>query len=189
MRPNSDIFPCAMNFMVWLASFCVFSQCLLAYHSKDTSTSKNLRLSEAKANTSSSLPAVRYFDMAAMTKESATASAKLRSKVKDDTVPILWHPQTGGNPPAPPNWGDRNDSLLQAELEGVCLLWNSSCTGNRTAAVENFLGNNGTSHHLIGKPVECFRHGNGSDCTPALKSKYSRVKEWMRSQDCRNAWR
>jgi len=68
-------------------------------------------------------------------------------------------------------------------LEGTCMLWNTSCHGNKTHAMNEFFTN--TSHFLYTDP--CFQ-GDPTECdkgtSPERLLRYGQVKDWMRSPQC-----
>ena len=74
-----------------------------------------------------------------------------------------------------------NDSFL-AELQSDCVLWDSSCPGNRTAAVERFFKDeNGTSEYLHSHS-NCFLQDQ--QASPGCGPVYARVRNWMRTPQC-----
>ena len=84
-----------------------------------------------------------------------------------------------------PDYPVRSSSALAAELESECLLWNSSCTGNRSAAVENFFNMpNGTMNNLMSDLFNCFNNQSQPSCTPAMLAEYAEMKSWMRTPEC-----
>ena len=89
-----------------------------------------------------------------------------------------------------------------AEFEDVCLLWDKSCTGNRTLAIKNFFrpakttlasqfGLNTTAYNFDVLLNSCFR-GTGltdpSDCAkynpPSRLEEWDKIRSWMRSDQC-----
>ena len=81
----------------------------------------------------------------------------------------------------------KSNSALEAELESEFVLWNSSCTGNKSAIAESFFNTpNGTMYYLMNNRTGCFLNESQSDCTPALESDLAEVKSWMRSPDCQS---
>lgn len=79
-----------------------------------------------------------------------------------------------------------------------CLLWDSSCSGNRTSAIDTFFDQT-FQHDLLNN--KCFVQAGsinlvkGSDCDkynpPGRMSEFQKMKNWMRSQQCvsvANAW-
>ena len=97
----------------------------------------------------------------------------------------------------PPLLGKPN-AQLKVELDSECSLWNSSCTGNRTKAAEDFFQFGGTRDWLINGPngtnswdisknfttddTLCFREN--TNCTSELSSRYAEIKRWMRTVEC-----
>lgn len=71
-------------------------------------------------------------------------------------------------------------------LSDECLLWNSSCTGNKTLALDEFF--DGTLAFL--QENECFTdpHNASLDCSKYvsqdLMSEFAVIKDWMRSPQC-----
>lgn len=89
------------------------------------------------------------------------------------------------------NWGGHSSAgtsstslaNLIPDFEETCVLWNTSCSGNKTHAMDEFFTN--TSHVLyddvcfLGGPTECL------NMTSSQKlSRYGQVKDWMRSPQC-----
>lgn len=68
------------------------------------------------------------------------------------------------------------NETISSALKEECLLWDSSCTGNRTAAVNQFFKAGGTKDYLIN---ESGWFNNGS-------SKYAKMRDWMRSPQCKS---
>ena len=80
----------------------------------------------------------------------------------------------------------RSNDSLASELKNECVLWDDSCTGNKTAAaIQFFKPQNGTSEYLVSN-THCFVN-ESSDCGPAVLSEYARVKSFMRSPQCKLA--
>ncbi len=74
-------------------------------------------------------------------------------------------------------------SSLIPDFGETCVLWNTSCPGNKTHAMDVFFTN--ITHGLyvdvcfLGGPTECL------DMTASQKSsRYGQVKDWMRSPQC-----
>lgn len=95
---------------------------------------------------------------------------------------------------------ESNGTIIEAtatNFSDQCLLWDHSCTGNRTLAIQKFfsiafadagldLDNNG---RLLDN--DCFLQNsvvNQSDCNrynpPERLSDFEKIKKWMRSQEC-----
>ena len=80
---------------------------------------------------------------------------------------------------------------VETDLEDQCLLWDPSCSGNRTLAIDSFF-NPGFQNNLLGN--ECFNQmisvpSSGTlDCDkhnpPSRMSEFQEMKSWMRSQQC-----
>jgi len=86
--------------------------------------------------------------------------------------------------PVPTASARSNDSLA-SELRNECVLWDDSCTGNKTAAaIQFFKPQNGTSQYLV-PGDRCFEE-ESSDCNPEVLSGYGRLKSWMRSPHCKS---
>ena len=85
--------------------------------------------------------------------------------------------------PAP---STRSNSTLSSELQNECVLWDSSCSGNKTeAAIQFFKEQNGTSEFLLSGQDACFRQESGN-CSSAILSEYALIKDWMRSPQCQS---
>ena len=80
-------------------------------------------------------------------------------------------------------------------LDDMCLLWDTSCSGNRSLALRKFFGTS-----TFGDPYvalsgnQCFRQYGGvnlSDCEtfnpPSRLSEFQKLKDWMRSSQCASA--
>ena len=69
-------------------------------------------------------------------------------------------------------------------LKDECLLWNASCTGNRTLALDEFFER--TLAFL--QENECFVHHENPSCSklvsPDTMSEFAVIKTWMRSPQC-----
>lgn len=88
-------------------------------------------------------------------------------------------------------WGGHNSAATSSsslsdlipDLRETCMLWNTSCSGNKTKAMNEFFTN--TSHALyndacfLGSPVNCE---NMTSSEQSLR--YGQVKDWMRSPQC-----
>lgn len=90
-----------------------------------------------------------------------------------------------GSPITTPPWSRRTNSGLLAELKSECLLWDSSCSGNITAAAIKFFdaGGNGTQEYLFADTTNCFSNLS-PDCPPALVAEIADLKAWMRTPQC-----
>ena len=67
-----------------------------------------------------------------------------------------------------------------AQLREVCNLWDSTCSGNRTKAIQEFF------LEIIG-PLwsnKCFNRLDGYDCGNKINSMLDPVRHWMRSPSC-----
>lgn len=82
-----------------------------------------------------------------------------------------------------------------ASLEDMCILWDTSCSGNRTLAIGKFFGQSDDSDPWIAiSSNKCF-HWNGgvnlSDCgtyNPSNRlSEFQEIRDWMRSSQCASA--
>ena len=95
-----------------------------------------------------------------------------------------------------------NGSMVKAngtELYEDCVLWDDSCSGNRTAAIEKFfdaaLRTNNTNNIGSGPLLRnnCFQQlfVNVSDCDtynpPERLTEFLKIKNWMRSSQCVSA--
>lgn len=79
-----------------------------------------------------------------------------------------------------------NDSLAK-ELKNECVLWDESCSGDKTAAAERFFKDqNGTAAFLLSTESKCFLH-EAPDCSPTVMSEYRKIKDWMRGPHCISA--
>ena len=69
-------------------------------------------------------------------------------------------------------------------LKDECLLWNASCTGNKTLALDEFF--DGTLFWL--QKNECFVHNENPSCSKLVSqdtmSTFAVIKTWMRSPQC-----
>lgn len=75
-----------------------------------------------------------------------------------------------------------------------CLLWDPSCSGNRTLAIDTFFDPTFQRELLSNRcfvQAESVNLGNVSNCDkynpPGSLSEYQEVKSWMRSQQCVSA--
>jgi hypothetical protein len=76
--------------------------------------------------------------------------------------------------------GINNGPLPYQQLEEECVLWDSSCTGNKTAAMIGFFGG---TEDILGWN-ECFQNETSS-CSPSDLTEVQRLKAWMRTAECR----
>ena len=86
-------------------------------------------------------------------------------------------------------------SIDEATINGLgdqCILWDNSCSGNRTRALQQFFDTS-LGDHLLGN--FCFRNQTGCDCDmrnpPGRLSEFEKIKSWMRSPQCvsaQNQW-
>lgn len=74
-------------------------------------------------------------------------------------------------------------------LDDMCVLWDSSCSGNRTTAIEKFFR---STVDFGGNP--CFEQTPGGDSSacvtynpPARLLEWEKIKRWMRSSQCSSA--
>ena len=71
-------------------------------------------------------------------------------------------------------------------LSDECLLWNASCTGNKTLALKEFFG--GTLAFLQENECFVFPHNASLDCSKYVSqdviSEFAVIKDWMRSPQC-----
>ena len=69
---------------------------------------------------------------------------------------------------------------IVSELRDVCSLWDSTCSGNRTEAIQEFF------NQTIGSLTfnRCFNHIGGYDCGDEINSMLDPVRRWMRSSSC-----
>ena len=76
------------------------------------------------------------------------------------------------------------DGLPISSYSKQCMLWDSSCSGDRTAAINEFFGD--TVWALEEKP--CFVNTSLADCSKyesaQTLSEMGRIREWMRSPQC-----
>ena len=70
-----------------------------------------------------------------------------------------------------------------SELDGICVLWDSKCTGNRTQAMRDFF--EGVEEQL--ERNDCFLTPS-SNCSQKVSSaralEFQKIKDWMRSPPC-----
>jgi hypothetical protein len=69
---------------------------------------------------------------------------------------------------------------LPTELKEECMIWDSSCTGNRTMALQLFFDKTASELH----DNRCFLYENTSLCDPLALSQVPVIKSWMRSPQC-----
>ena len=74
-------------------------------------------------------------------------------------------------------------------LDDMCVLWDSSCSGDRTTAIKNFFR---STVDFGGNP--CFEQTPGGDSSacvtynpPARLMEWEKIKRWMRSSQCSTA--
>ena len=98
---------------------------------------------------------------------------------------------------------ESNGTIIKAtatNFSDQCLLWDPSCTGNRTLAIQKFFGIAFADAELDGDDLDgngklidnaCFLQNsvaNQSDCDrynpPERLSDFGKIKNWMRSQQC-----
>lgn len=76
-------------------------------------------------------------------------------------------------------------NLPDSEVQAGCVLWNDTCTGDKSAARDHFFGT------LKGRLYanRCFTKPH-EDCTkivsPARMSEFQAIQDWMRSPQCEN---
>lgn len=99
---------------------------------------------------------------------------------------------------------DSNETIVEAiatNFSDQCLLWDASCSGNRTLAIEKFFditfsdqmpGDSNLNGNLLDN--DCFAQTglvNQSDCQtynpPERLSDFEKIKNWMRSSQCVSA--
>ena len=90
-------------------------------------------------------------------------------------------------------YGGSNDLVPYADLEQVCVLWNSSCTGNVTFARKEFFTNQ-TGVTLMDnicfehQPTEFSGKNDLEGCyqieSPERLLQFGQAKRWMRSPEC-----
>ena len=96
-----------------------------------------------------------------------------------------------------------NGTIIEAtatNLSDQCLLWDDSCSGNKTAAIEKFFDTAFRDQHAelpsICRSLKCNscfqqRFLNQSDCDtynhPERLSELQKIKDWMRSPQCVSA--
>ena len=85
--------------------------------------------------------------------------------------------------PSPP------EMLPDAEIEKDCVLWDDTCSGNKTAAAKDFFGT--VESELLDN--SCFHSDEADsnlseDCqqieTPGRLSEFEKIRNWMRSPQC-----
>ena len=82
----------------------------------------------------------------------------------------------------------RSNDSLSSELKDECVLWDSSCSGNKTAAaLQFFKDQNGTSEYLLSSEDNSCFSDESSNCSRAVLSEYAKIKAWMRSPQCTSA--
>ena len=98
---------------------------------------------------------------------------------------------------------ESNGTIIKAtatNFSDQCLLWDHSCTGNRTLAIQKFFDIAFADAELNGDDLngngrlmdnDCFLQNsvvNQSDCnrynSPQRLSDFEKIKKWMRSQEC-----
>ena len=92
---------------------------------------------------------------------------------------------------------DNNGTVQKAnatDLDDLCSLWDPSCSGNRTSAVDKFFNTDFQSDLLENKcfsPADSINSVNTSDCdiyNPLeRKSDFKKLRDWMRSKECESA--
>ena len=91
-----------------------------------------------------------------------------------------------------------NGTIKSANPESskdMCILWDTSCSGNRTLAIANFFGQSVESGQWAGiSSNQCYLRNsrlNLSDCEtynpPSRLSELQKIKDWMRSPQCASA--
>lgn len=78
---------------------------------------------------------------------------------------------------------------IPTSLDDMCVLWDSSCSGDRTTAIERFFR---STVDFGGNP--CFEQTPGGDSSacvtynpPARLLEWDKIKRWMRSSQCSSA--
>ena len=73
---------------------------------------------------------------------------------------------------------------LPADIANDCLLWDGSCSGNRTAAITNFFE---TGQYAL-QMSPCFSNQTQDNqtlnCSPKVLKEAEKIKDWMRSPQC-----
>ena len=118
------------------------------------------------------------------------------TKIPDDPGKVCFIEDCGKYPNATKTvdqWGGSDDYVQYADLDRLCVLWNSSCTGSIVAARNEFFGNE-SGETLLSN--ECFQNqptdplqSNGlKGCYNIESSKtllqFGQAKKWMRSPQC-----
>ena len=127
-----------------------------------------------------------------------TASSSAASMFNQVRCPVVEHPIPCDDPPCPmavamlngPCYSERDPTVtarpnggIRAELQSECVLWDSSCSGDKTQAVHSFLRKGGAKDYLLVED-SCFMNQTG--CDSSLSSEYTWIKSWMRSQECKS---
>jgi len=66
------------------------------------------------------------------------------------------------------------------------MLWDKTCSGNKSEAMAKFFNSTGTMYHLVYNPCEWVEHRDTPWCLPwrAPDSINTKLKRWMRQPDC-----
>ena len=93
-------------------------------------------------------------------------------------------------------YGNRTIKSANPEgLKDMCILWDTSCSGNRTLAIGKFFGQSEFGDPWIAiSGNKCYLRNRGlnlSDCErynhPSRLSEFRKIKDWMRSPQCASA--
>lgn len=76
--------------------------------------------------------------------------------------------------------GINNGPLPYQQMEEECVLWDSTCTGNKTAAIVGFFSE---TEGILGWN-ECFQNETSS-CSSTDLAEVQKLKDWMRTAECR----
>ena len=66
------------------------------------------------------------------------------------------------------------------------MLWDSSCSGNKTEALDEFFNNNGTMFGLVYRAWEYYEVNRKLSGIPPENN--SKIRSWMRDPDCRSSF-
>ena len=80
------------------------------------------------------------------------------------------------------NASPRDDATLEKQLEEQCVLWDDTCSGNKTEAERAFFHVDGPRNYLAKGNNTCFHEDKG--CSSGLKDKIPKLKDYMRSELC-----
>ena len=74
----------------------------------------------------------------------------------------------------------------KSKLPEQCLLWNSSCSGNKTEALDEFFNNTGTMRSLV--YVACEYYAQHRHVIGIPPKENDMIVSWMRDPDCRSSF-